>query len=149
MSGDRATFLGDQLAAVVQAITQVADSLGQPPVVVGGLAVLARLSTPHRATVDLDVVDRMLGPTPHLEVLRAVEGATAEEPAAVLLPTPLGMVKVDVLQVRQVELDYPSDDPGDRLHASAHAWAYDTATPMTLEVIGTATADVAVTTPVA
>ncbi|WP_198955159.1 hypothetical protein [Kineosporia sp. R_H_3] len=149
MSGDRATFLGDQLAAVVQAIAQVADSLGQPPVVVGGLAVLARLSTPHRATVDLDVVDRMLGPIPHLEVLRAVEGATAEEPAAVLLPTPLGMVKVDVLQVRQVELDHPSDDPGDRLHASAHAWAYDTATPMTLEVIGTATADVAVTTPVA
>jgi hypothetical protein len=44
-------------------------------------------------------------------------------------------VKVDVLEVRQVELDLPSDDPGDRLHASAHAWANDTATDVALEVI--------------
>ena len=33
-------------------------------------------------------------------------------------------MKVDVLEVRQVELDNPSDDPGDRLHASAHAAAH-------------------------
>jgi hypothetical protein len=37
--------------------------------------------------------------------------------------------------VRQVELDQPSDDPGDRLHAAAHAWANDTATEITIEVI--------------
>lgn len=30
--------------------------------------------------------------------------------------------------MRQIELDEPSDDPGDRLHASAHAWAHETAT---------------------
>jgi hypothetical protein len=65
----------------------------------------------------------------------AADGAEPVDPAAVLLTAPYGTVKVDVLEVRQVELDMPSDDPGDRLHASAHAWANDTATDLTLEVI--------------
>jgi hypothetical protein len=124
-------------------------ALGRPPVVVGGLAVLARLSTPSRATVEVDVVDRMFAGTSQLEVLRAVAGAEPVEPAAVLLPTPSGPVKIDVLHVRQVELDRPSDDPGDRLHASAHAWPYDTATELTLEVIRPPAATLTVTTPVA
>ncbi|GAA4606170.1 hypothetical protein GCM10023195_21940 [Actinoallomurus liliacearum] len=86
---------------------------------------------------------------PHLEVLRAADGAKPVEPAAVLLPTPYGAVKVDVLEVRQAELDQPSDDPGDRLHASAHAWANDTATDLTIEVIRTNGERVEVITPVA
>lgn len=117
--------------------------------IVGGLAVLTRLSTPYRATVDLDVVDRLLGGQPQLEVLRAATGAEPIEPAAVLLPTPYGPVKVDVLEVRQVELDSPSDDPGDRLHASAHAWAHDTATDVTIEVIRPGGAFIEATAPVA
>ncbi len=121
MSGDRVTFLGDAKAAVVQGIDEAHALIGRPPVVVGGLAVLARLSNPYRATVDLDVVDRRRGPLPQLEVLRAATGAEPVEPSAVLLPTRFGPVKIDVLEVRQVELDRPSDDPGDRLHASAHA----------------------------
>jgi hypothetical protein len=52
----------------------------------------------------------------------------------VLLPTVYGQVKVDVLEVRQIEIDQPSDDPGDRLHAFAHAWANDTATEVNIEV---------------
>lgn len=135
MSGDRVTFIGDAMAAVVQGVDEVARLVGQPPVIVGGLAVLCRLSTPYRATVDLDLVDRLLGDVPQLEVLRAAAGAQAVEPAAVLLPTPFGVVKVDVLEVRQDELDQPSDDPGDRLHAAAHAWANDTATEITIEVL--------------
>ncbi|MEU7906302.1 hypothetical protein [Actinoplanes sp. NPDC049118] len=135
MSGDRVTFLGDAMAPVVQGVIEARRLLGQSPVIVGGVAVLSRLSNPYRATVDLDVVDRLHGEVPHLEVLRAADGAEPVNPAAVLLPTPYGMVKVDVLEVRQAELDMPSDDPGDRLHASAHAWANDTATDMTLEVV--------------
>lgn len=123
------------MAAVIYGVAEVRDLIGEPPVIVGGLAVLSRLSTPYRATVDLDVVDRLLGETPQLEILRAARGAESVEPAAVLLPTPFGSVKVDVLEVRQIEIDRPSDDPGDRLHASAHAWASDTATEMTIEVI--------------
>jgi hypothetical protein len=108
VSGSRATFLGDAMAAVVQGVTEVRTLIGQPPVIVGGLAVLARLSSPYRATVDLDVVDRLLGEVPHLEVLRASIGAESIDPAAVLLPTQNGQVKVDVLEVRQIEL--PSRD---------------------------------------
>ena len=149
MSGSRVTLVGDAMVTVVQGLHEVRTLLGRPPVIVGGLAVLARLSTPYRATIDVDVVDRLLGQLPQLEVLRAATGAEPVEPAAVLLPTPYGAVKVDVLEVRQVELDSPSDDPGDRLHASAHAWAHDTATEVTIEVIGNGGLLVEATVPVA
>ncbi len=149
MSGSRVTFIGDAMAAVVQGVSQVRDLIGQPPVIVGGLAVLSRLSNPYRATVDLDIVDRLLGQVPQLEVLRAAAGAERVEPSAVLLPTAHGPVRVDVLEVRQVDIDDPSDDPGDRLHASAHAWANDTATDLTIEVLRAGRALVEVTTPVA
>lgn len=149
MSGNRVAFLGDAMSAVVQGVSEVRALIGRPPVIVGGLAVLSRLSSPYRATVDLDVVDWPAGQVSQLEVLRTADGAEPVEPAAVLLPTPYGVVKVDVLEVRQVELDRPSDDPGDRLHASAHAWANDTATDLTIEVIRSDRERVEVTTPVA
>lgn len=44
------------MTAVVQAIDEVHTLIGAPPVVVGGVAVMCRLSTPYRATTDLDVV---------------------------------------------------------------------------------------------
>ena len=59
MSGSRVTFVGDAMAAVVAGVIEVRSQIGRPPVIVGGLAVLSRLSTPYRATTDLDVVDRM------------------------------------------------------------------------------------------
>ncbi|MEO3936590.1 prevent-host-death protein [Dermatophilaceae bacterium Soc4.6] len=149
MSGDRVTFVGDAMAAVVQGIAEAHALIGRPPVVVGGLAVLARLSNPYRATVDLDVVDRRQGPASQLEVLRAGAGAEPLEPAAVLLQTRFGPVKIDVLEVRQIELDRPSDDPGDRLYASARAWAHDTATDLTIEVLLSGHSSITVTTLVA
>ena len=134
MSGKRVTFIGDAMAAVVQGVEEVRTLIGHSPVVVGGLAVMCRLSNPYRATTDLDVVDRLLGEVPQLQVLRAARGAEPVEPTSVLLPTAYGKVQVDVLEVRQIEIDQPSDDPGDRLHASAHAWASDSATEVTIEV---------------
>jgi hypothetical protein len=134
VSGKRVVFIGDAMAAVVQGVEEVRTLIGQPPVVVGGLAVMCRLSSPYRATTDLDVVDRLLGEVPQLQVLRAARGAEPVEPTSVLLPTAYGQVKVDVLEVRQIEIDQPSDDPGDRLHASAHAWASDSATGVIIEV---------------
>ena len=113
---------------------EVRTLIGHSPVVVGGLAVMCRLSDPYRATTDLDVVDRLLGETPQLQILRAAPGAEPVAPTSVLLPTAYGQVKVDVLEVRQIEIDQPSDDPGDRLHAFAHAWASDTATEVTIGV---------------
>lgn len=43
----------------------------------------------------------------------------------------------------------PSDDPGDRLHASAHAWAYETATAPTVGAVSAKGESIEVTTPVA
>jgi hypothetical protein len=143
------TFIGDAMAAVVQGVAEVHTLIRQPPVVVGGLAVMCRLSTPYRATTDLDVVDRLLGGVPQLQVLRAAQGAEPVEPTSVLLPTRYGQVKIDVLEVRQIEIDQPSDDPGDRLHASAHAWANDTASEVTIEVVPLDGAHVQVSTLVA
>jgi len=132
VSGSRVEFRGNGMAAVIQAIADIERLVGGPAVVVGGLAVLCRLSTQHRATTDLDIVDRRLGSRPHLELLREVSGARSVQPAAVMLPTAFGAARVDVLEVNQVEIDQPSDDPGDRLFAAAHAWAYDTASPVDL-----------------
>jgi hypothetical protein len=70
VSGSRVRFTGDAMAAVVHGVLEVRTLIGRPPVIVGGLAVLSRLSTPYRATVDLDVVDRLLGDVPQLQVLR-------------------------------------------------------------------------------
>jgi hypothetical protein len=134
VSGKRVTFIGDAMAAVVQGVAEVRALIGQPPVVVGGLAVMCRLSRPYRATTDLDVVDRLRGDIPQLQVLRSAQGAEPVEPTSVLLPTVYGKIKVDVLVVRQIEIDEPSDDPGDRLHAFAHAWATDTATEVAIAV---------------
>lgn len=129
MSGSTVDFVGDAMSRVVQALEAVTTLMDDTPIVVGGLAVMCRVTSPHRATVDLDLVDRLeAGRTPQLEVLRSVSGTEASEPSAVLVPTSSGMVKVDVIQVNQAEIDIPSDDPGDRLHATAHAWANDTST---------------------
>lgn len=84
-----------------------------------------------------------------MEVLRAAEGAKTKESSAVILPTEYGEVNVDVLEVRQIELDEPSDDAGDRLHAAAHAWAHDTATDLIVEVAMADGQRIEVTTPVA
>jgi hypothetical protein len=66
VSGKRVRFIGDAMAAVVQGVEEVRTLIGQSPVVVGGLAVMCRLSDPYRATTDLDVVDRLLGEVPQL-----------------------------------------------------------------------------------
>ncbi|MGU3587408.1 hypothetical protein ACLBYD_30230 [Rhodococcus sp. C26F] len=111
MSGNHVTFFGDAMSAVAHGIIEIRSLLHRPPVIVGGLAVLSRLSNPYRATVDLDLVDRLHDATPHPEILRAASGAQPVEPAAVLLPTTYGPVKVDVLEVRQIELDHPATTP--------------------------------------
>jgi len=43
VSGNEVVLVGDTMAAVVAAVTAVEDLTGSGPIVVGGLAVLARL----------------------------------------------------------------------------------------------------------
>ena len=39
VSGDRVVFVGEAMAAIVQGIAEIQSVIGQPPVVVGSLAV--------------------------------------------------------------------------------------------------------------
>jgi hypothetical protein len=120
------------MAAIVSAIPITARVTGRLVIVVGGLAVLCRLSTPYRATTDLDTVSRrQAGQVGQLELLIAA-GATPNGPAGAQVATPLGPVQVDVLEITDADLEPLPDDPTDRLHVLAHAWAAQTATPVFL-----------------
>jgi len=123
---------GQTLAAIVSAIPITARDTGRPVIVVGGLAVLCRLSTPYRATTDLDTVARLqAGQVGQLELLVAA-GATRSGPTGAQVATPLGPVQVDVLEITEADFDPLPDDPTDRLHVLAHAWAAQTSTQVRL-----------------
>jgi len=135
VSGDRVPVVdlaGTSMVALVRAIPVTAALTGSPVIVVGGLAVLCRLSRPYRTTSDLDTVHRRTGTqTPQLELL-VNGGAQASGPSGVRVATPAGPVQVDVLEVSDADLHRPAEDPTDRLHVLSHAWAASTATAMVL-----------------
>lgn len=119
------------MVALVRAIPVTAALTGSPVIVIGGLAVLCRLSRPYRTTSDLDIVHRRTGTqTPQLELL-VNGGAQASGPSGVRVATPAGPVQVDVLEVGDADLT-DLQDPTDRLHVLSHAWAASTATAMVL-----------------
>lgn len=120
------------MAALVQAIPEIARRAGQPVIVVGGLAVICRLSRPYRATSDLDTVHRRTEEEPQQLELLLAAGAEPSGPSGVRVPTPAGPVQVDVLEVSDAELDDLPEDPTDRLHVLSHAWAAHTASPVIL-----------------
>lgn len=135
------------LAAIGAAIPVTARDTGRPVIVVGGLAVLCRLSRPYRATTDLDTVSRLqAGQVGQLELLVAA-GATPSGPTGVLVQTPLGPVQVDILEVTDADLAPLPDDPTDRLHVLSHAWAAQTATPVCLATDNAAPVSVLVSRP--
>ena len=120
---------GTSMSALAFAIPAVASRTGREVVVIGGLAVLCRLTRPYRATSDLDTVNRRgTGEAPQLELLLA-SGAEASGVSGALVPTAAGLVQVDVLEVTDAELTDLPDDPTDRLHVLSHGWAAATATP--------------------
>lgn len=124
------------MAAIVAAIPVTARHTGRPVIVVGGLAVLSRLSTPYRATADLDTVSRLRsGQLGQLELLIAA-GGTPAGPAGAQVQTPLGPIQVDVLEVTDADLEQLPGDPTDRLHVLAHAWAAQSAEAVNLTADG-------------
>lgn len=128
------SLIGPAMRALVLAIPEIESRIEKPICLIGGLAVICRLRTTYRATSDLDTVNRRSSDEPaQLEVLLK-SGATPADAAGVVLPTSLGPVKVDVLEVADWELEELPDDPTDRLHVLAHAWAAATATSMTIQV---------------
>ena len=136
MSGDDSVpvvnIFGPAMESLAQAIQPTEERTGRPVIVVGGLAVVCRLSHPYRATTDLDIVNRRTADErPQLELL-LVSGARPSGPSGVLVPTPAGPVQVDVLEITDADLDPLPEDPTDRLHVLAHAWAAATASPVEL-----------------
>lgn len=130
MSGDVVTLLdGDgSIGRLVRVAARFfADQGGRPVALVGGLAVMARLATMHRATTDVDtVVDQVGDP---------VLGAVADAPA---VSTSYDGVTVDVMATSSLPPDAADlpDDEHHRLFVLAHRWALETAAPLTLVVHG-------------
>jgi hypothetical protein len=123
-------LLGTSMSSLILAITATRELTQQDVTVIGGLAVVCRLSTAHRATTDLDIVDRH-GDTqqPQLELLIAGTGRPSG-PSGAVVSTAMGDIQVDVLEVADSDLARLPQDPTGRLYVLAHAWAADTATPM-------------------
>jgi hypothetical protein len=113
---------------------------------IGGLAVMCRVGTPHRATVDLDAVARDL--SSHHEVLARL-ALTASGGGQYRFAGDLDLDVIDVAPVSHAELlaqllgDHPAAGPGAEppafsdleLNVLAHTWAHDTATPMDIVAV--------------
>ena len=104
---------------------------------IGGLAVMVRVGTPHRTTVDLDAVARNLSrhhmTLSRLAVTSAIEGRY----------TFAGVLALDVIDVTPDsaseladQLSSAAEPVSDlELNALAHAWAHDTASPLDIKAI--------------
>lgn len=133
-------LLGSPMSALVGAIPVITARTGRQVTLIGGLAVVCRLTRPYRATSDLDTVNRRgEGEPAQLELLLA-SGVERSGPAGVLIPTDAGPVQVDVLEVTDANLEQLPEDPTDRLHILSHAWAATTATPVLREQLSAAEA---------
>jgi hypothetical protein len=122
---------GSSMLAIVQAIPELETRTGRKAIVIGGLAVLCRLGIAYRATGDLDTANRRFAREPaQLDVLLQQDGVTQAGPAGVWIPTPAGMVQVDVIEVTDSELSHLPEDETDRLAVLSHAWAIETATAL-------------------
>ena len=111
---------------------------------IGGLAVMCRVGTPHRATVDLDAVARDLG-----HVHEAIAGLAVTAPGGGQY-TFAGNFDLDVIDVAPMSTgalvaellahDEPLNDLD--LNMIAHTWAHDSATPLDVVAIKEETAEV-------
>lgn len=111
---------------------------------VGGLAVMTRIGSAHRATDDLDGV--FDNPAADTTAVLVRYGIADNDPA-------IQRVRIDGTKIDVIDTTPLPDDPGDlpddpkgRLFVCAHRWAYDTATPVRL-VAGDAAVTVRVAVP--
>jgi hypothetical protein len=103
---------------------------------IGGLAVMCRVGTPHRTTVDLDAVARDL-PRYHDALARLA--LTSASGGQYHFADHLDLDVIDVAPmssqelVRQLSADGPLSDL--ELNLIAHTWAHDTATPIDIVAV--------------
>ena len=146
-SGNDSVILrGPAMFGLVRAVEALGTADLGRYVVVGGVAVAARLGQAHRATTDVDTVVDMTTPPDAVEALLALPGATPDPDNAHRVQ--ISGTKIEVLEVGPIHdrdlLDLPPDQA---LFVAAHAWALETATPLT--VVGSDTSTLSVTAPFA
>jgi hypothetical protein len=139
------------VAALVRAASTVAEHAGVPVALIGGLAVVCRVSTGTRATGDVDVVTDtqadLIGSASAADNL--VEARLARrESGSETIRVWVGPTKVEIIETQAVpEEEATAIEPElSRLFVLAHRWALETATPLYLTVRGdevTALIDVA------
>lgn len=110
---------------------ELLDSLPAELRLIGGLAVMCRVGSPHRTTVDIDAVTRGLGSLhaslSHMALTASGGGQYGFD----------GSMELDVIEVAPLraaklvaELSAAGPLADLELNVVAHTWAHDTATPM-------------------
>jgi hypothetical protein len=108
---------------------------------IGGLAVMCRVGTPHRATVDLDAVARDLAGV-HIGLAELAVSATGGGQYTFAGDLELDVIDVsaDPVEALVAELGWPEVELSDlELNVVAHTWAHDTATELDLVAVDEAT----------
>ncbi len=119
------------MVSLIRAVAALTQSGLTGFVIVGGVAVAARLGQAHRGTTDVDtVVDEMAHPDA-IETLLALPDAQADPSGAHRVR--IGGTKVEMIGVGPVD-DSTFDGLTEMqtLFVAAHTWALATATPLTL-----------------
>jgi hypothetical protein len=119
------------MAGLIHAVAALGESGLEGYVIVGGVAVAARLGQAHRGTTDVDtVIDEVAHPGA-IETLLALPDARPDPTGSHRVR--IGGTKVEIIGVGPVE-DNAFDGLTElqTLFVSAHTWALATATPVTL-----------------
>ena len=140
--GGVATRLLSALASLVEQVKPGTFAL------IGGLAVMTRLTTVHRVTDDIDAVSEQLGDDPSdIAVVLGEDGVAAVRRL-------VRGVKVDHIDVGKVpaskisSLELPTNE-WDRAFVLAHRWGLDSATPVVINAVETELVVATVTCPAA
>lgn len=124
MSGTEVRLEGPQLDAFIGALARLVDV---NPVIVGGLAVMSRLGTSHRVTLDVDsTFDRPHDP-PTTTLLVASGIALPDDAIQRVI---VDGTKVDVIDTFAIDESELPDDQKDRLFVCAHRYAWETGEPV-------------------
>ena len=130
-SGSEVVLRGPAMVGLIRAVAALAQSGLEDYVIVGGVAVAARLGQAHRGTTDVDtVIDEVAHPDA-IEALLALPDAQADPTGSHRVR--IGGTKVEMIGVGPVD-DSTFDGLTDMqtLFVAAHTWALSTATPLTL-----------------
>jgi predicted nucleotidyltransferase len=127
VSGEPTVFLeGPAADGLVEGLAALA---GLDVVLIGGLAVMARLGRVHRATRDVDAL--FDNPSDEPTTVRLVSaGIAIDDPAPQRVV--IGRTVIDVIDTQPLPDDphLLPDDPGSRLFVCAHRYAYESAALM-------------------